>query len=177
MFFTLTSDRKCKPGVVNTTFLEVLYLPTLIGLGLLGMSFNRLFEKYDQVQGDFLSLKSIFGFATCLFLLGVNLMMSFLEYAEKYQVLRKKARILIFAAILILLTITIVELHVSLFIYLLIVLTVILAIIFLINYNWYTNYSNKENNELISVKTDWEELNHQVNFITIKLFKNLFSQK
>ncbi len=137
LFFTLVSDRQCKPGFINSSLLEILYLPTLIALGLLGMAFGELFENYGQIASDFLSAKEIFGYSLCLFLLGMNLMMYFLAYPPPYTRLKKKAQGILYGALMLALGITLLPLHVSLFIYLLIHLVVILSIILLLNYNWY----------------------------------------
>ena len=40
IFFTLASNREAKKGFVNATLLELLYIPTLISLGLVAASFS-----------------------------------------------------------------------------------------------------------------------------------------
>lgn len=62
IFFTLTSDRLCKPGMVNSSILAILYVPTLIGLGLMGMAFGGLFEGDIHAGSQWLSQKTIFWF-------------------------------------------------------------------------------------------------------------------
>ncbi|MCB0707379.1 MAG: low temperature requirement protein A [Saprospiraceae bacterium] len=141
LFFTLVSDRTCKPGFLNSSLLEMLYIPTLIALGLIGMSFSGIFENYDHHDAHFISQKEIFGYALCLFLLGINFMMYFLEYPPQYVRLRNRAQLIIYAAIGLILIVTLLDLNVSLFYYLLIILSFILGIIALLNYNWYAIFS------------------------------------
>lgn len=142
IFFTLISDRKCKPGFVNSSLLEMLYVPTLIALGLIGMAFGGLFESFDQLESTVFSLKDIFGFSLCLFLLGINLMMLILEYPVQYAGLKKRTQLILYAGLILVLVLTVIDLKVSLFVYLIFILSIILFIILLLNYNWYSKYSS-----------------------------------
>lgn len=138
IFFTLVSDRKCKPGLTNSSLLEILYIPTLIALGLMGMACGGMFEKYDRSVINFLSFKSIFGWSLGLFLLGINLMIFFLEFPSQYKRLIQRVQLILSLTIFLILLITIIHLNVSLSIYLALILAVILLGILLLNVGWYS---------------------------------------
>lgn len=140
IFFTLVSDRKCKPGLSNSSFLELLYVPTLIGLGLTGMSFSRLFESYGVSASQILSPKEVLGFSLGLFLLGINLMTILLEYSPKYYSLRKRAQLILYSALILVLIITLLDFKVSLPLYLTLILFITLLVIVALNYSWYSKY-------------------------------------
>lgn len=144
IFFTIASDRKCKPGLIKSSLLELLFLPALIGLGLLGMAFNGLFSHYDLVDSQIISTKTLFGYALSLFLLSIGVMMFLLEFPTQYTGLKKGAQRLLFFAFILILSLTILTLDVSLPIYLLIMLSIILTVILLLNFRWYSGYAKPE---------------------------------
>lgn len=144
IFFTIASDRKCKPGLIKSSLLELLFLPALIGLGLLGMAFNGLFSHYDLVDSQIISTKTLFGYALSLFLLSIGVMMFLLEFPTQYTGLKKGAQRLLFFAFILILSLTILTLDVSLPIYLLIMLSIILTVILLLNFRWYSGYTKPE---------------------------------
>ena len=137
LFFTLTSDRPCKPGFVNCSLLEILYIPTLIGLGLIGMALGGLFGGEFHSKIAWLTPKTIFGSALCLYFVGIAAMMYFLDYPSKYMRLKKRAQAILLLAALVFLAMALVEFHFSLLVYLLLVLGLIIGIILLLNYHWY----------------------------------------
>lgn len=90
-FFTLISDGKCKSRLLKSSFLELLYIPTLIGLGLVSLTFKGLFKQYHLPNVDFISLKDILGYSISLFLFGVCLLSVFLEFSPQFEPLIKKS--------------------------------------------------------------------------------------
>lgn len=89
IFFTLVSNRVVKSGFINATKLELLYVPTLLSLGLIAVSFNTMFIDHDELY----SLQMILGSAIATFLICISLMLALLEFPEKFQVLRRPVRI------------------------------------------------------------------------------------
>ena len=79
LFFTIVSDKQCKSGLLKSSIFELLFIPTLIGLGLLGASFNDLFKDFNKVVLQAGGLTEFFGFSIALFLLGIWAMISYLN--------------------------------------------------------------------------------------------------
>ncbi|MCB0643262.1 MAG: hypothetical protein KDC44_16550, partial [Phaeodactylibacter sp.] len=144
LFFTLISDRTCKPGFINSSLLELLYIPTLIALGLIGMSFGGLFERFEEMEAGVFSFKAIFGLSLCLFLLGINMMLYLLEYPPPYHRLKQRSQLVLYVALVLVVVATFARIDLSLFTYLLIILGLILAVIFLLNYSWYSMHTNTQ---------------------------------
>ena len=63
LFFTIVSDKECKSGLLNSSIFELLFIPTLIGLGLLGASFNDLFKDFNDAVIPSGWLTEFFGFS------------------------------------------------------------------------------------------------------------------
>lgn len=137
LFFTIVSDRQCKPELLNSSLFELLFVPTLIGLGLLGASFSDLFNAFEQNDFQFVQVTNLFGISISLFLLGVCVMMSLLNYPEIFLPFRKTAmRALLFTTILILIF-TFLHLDISLAIHLLIILVILIGLILFLNGIWF----------------------------------------
>ena len=137
LFFTMVSDRKCKPGLLNSSLFELLFIPTLIGLGLLAASFSGLFAYYDEPVVQTTWLTRTFGFSISLFLLGICAMMSLLEYPEIFLNFKKAAKQAFFAAAVVIAAFTWLHLPIALVFYLLIVLMVLLGLILYLNGIWF----------------------------------------
>lgn len=93
LFFTLVEDRPCKPGFLISSLLEVLYIPTLISLGLIGLSFHGLFIIAKHGDSHFVNMRVIFGYALGLFLLGMIIMPFLLVYPSAYDYLKRKVQL------------------------------------------------------------------------------------
>src|SRR5262245_36742991 len=89
IFFAMTSNRNAKTGFVNATLLELLCIPTLMSLGLIAARFSYIF---DQNQAD-RTLSIMFCGAIAAFLVGVNLIMGLLVYAEVFNAIKKPTRL------------------------------------------------------------------------------------
>lgn len=147
IFFTIASDRECRKGFVNSALLELLYIPTLISLGLIGMSFNDLFDHFDLVAGNLISAKSVFGYSLSLFFLGITLMMFLLEFPARYDKLKKTAQKILCLPIIAILILTVFNINFSLPVYLLFMLGIILIVIIMLNYKWYSIYQGEKSIE------------------------------
>ena len=137
LFFTIVSDRECKSGLLNSSIFELLFIPLLIGLGMLGASFNDLFTYFnsDTIQSEWVAQS--FGFSIALFLLGIWAMMSFLNYREIFLPFKKVAKqSFLFTGVLIVLF-TGLGKQFSLALHLIIVLLILVGLILYLNGIWY----------------------------------------
>jgi len=132
IFFTLASNREAKKGFVNATLLELLYIPTLISLGLVAASFSGLFEN------DSHSLQKVFGYAMTIFFIGISLMMGFLEIPGKFRTIIPSVRISLSVTALIFLITTVINVTLDSLYYLLVVIIILVAEIFYLNSLYYT---------------------------------------
>ena len=130
LFFTLISNRKVKSGFLNATLVELLYIPVLIALGLIAICFSSFFNE-SQV------LHKVFGYAVAIFHLGINMMLSLLEFPVRYHKIRRPTRISLLITALIFLGSTFFEVHWDITYYLGGVLIVLLVEIILMNSLYY----------------------------------------
>jgi len=145
LFFTLISDRPCKKGIIKSSLMELVYVPNLMALGIIAVSFSGLFQSFLPVQNIPMNLvKMGFGISMSVFICGIALLLSLLEYPPHYLAFKKKIQQLLFASIVLLLTITFAELQLSLFAYLFIILSILLILIGLLNMIWYTRMSKQK---------------------------------
>lgn len=144
LFFTIISDRKCKGGLLNSSLFELLFIPTLIGLGLLGATFNDIFQfAKESGQHEFFGIGSL-GFSISLFLLGICAMMLLLHYpavSTGYKILAQRA---IFVTACINFILACLPAQWTLQFYLLLILLVLLALILFLNHSWYSMMKKKE---------------------------------
>lgn len=144
LFFTLISDRICKPGIVKSSIFELLYLPTLIALGLLSMSFKGIFKHHHLIGFNFLSLKEILGYSISLFLLGICFLSFLLEFSEQSEPLKKKVQLTLSFTSIFLILITLINTQVGLSIYLVIIFVVLVITIILLNLLWFAHHSKND---------------------------------
>jgi len=88
IFFTLVSNREAKKGFMNATLFQILFLPTLIALGLIAVSFTSIFDTHSAH-----GINKLFGFGIAIFLFGISLMMGLLELPEKLRAIKRPIRI------------------------------------------------------------------------------------
>jgi low temperature requirement protein LtrA len=144
LFFTIVSDRQCKTGLLNSSIFELLFIPTLIGLGLLGASFNDLFKDFNDTGTQGAWLTESFGFSIALFLLGIWAMMSCLNYPDIFLPFKRIGkRAFLFTAILII-VFTCLRLKIELVYHLLIILLVLIGLIAYLNGIWYRKMKNPD---------------------------------
>ncbi|MEO8117251.1 MAG: low temperature requirement protein A, partial [Bacteroidota bacterium] len=78
LFFTVVSDRRCKGDLLNSSIFELLFIPTLIGLGMLGATFSDLFKSAGTQGIQAAWIMRTFGYSISIFLLGISAMMPLL---------------------------------------------------------------------------------------------------
>ena len=131
IFFTLVSNREAKKGFTNATLLELLYLPTLISLGLIAASFSGLFDANHH------SLQKIFGYAIAGFLIGISLMMGLLEVPGKFSVIIRPVRISLAVTALTFLIAALININVDILYYLIAVIVILVAEMYYLNSLYY----------------------------------------
>lgn len=137
LFFTIVSDRQCKDGLLNSSIFELLFIPTLIGLGMLGASFSDLFKYFNEPGIQSIWVAKSFGLSICLFILGIWAMVFFLKYPDAALSFIKPAKIAFFSTALLIGLFTCLTLQMSLIFYLIIVLVILIVLILYLNGLWY----------------------------------------
>lgn len=137
LFFTIISDKECKPGLVNASIFQLLFIPTLIGLGMLGASFTGIFKHFYEPEIETAWVVKGFGFSISLFLLGIWAMMSFLKYPEVFLGFKKPAKRSFLITAVVIATLTCLPVQVALAYHLLIVLAILIGLILYLNSIWY----------------------------------------
>jgi len=89
IFFTLVSNRNAKKSFTIATLLELLFIPTLVSLGVIAACITELFDPGQQDP----SIASVFGYALAGFLTCISLMMGLLVYPEIVKDIMRKVRI------------------------------------------------------------------------------------
>ncbi len=143
LFFTIISDRQCKGGLLNGSLFELLFIPTLIGLGMLGASFNGIFEYFNGPDVPSVWIKDSFGFSISLFLLGIWAMMSFLNYPDIFLPFKRAAQRAFIAASALIVLVTFLDLKIELVFHLLMVLIILIGLILYLNGIWFRMLKNE----------------------------------
>lgn len=144
IFFSLISDRKCKPGLLHGAALEIVYLFTLIALGTIGMSFRAILSSGEVAGVSIETLKASFGITIAVFLLSIYTMIYLVEFPSQYSQLLKSIQRLILLGALAMTVIGFESQQFQLSIFLSLVLLILLVIIGLMNLKWYSGYENKK---------------------------------
>jgi low temperature requirement protein LtrA len=133
LFFTLTSDRDTKKGFVNASLLEMLYLPTLMSLGLIAACLSYLFQTGDEVH----SLKAVFGYSLTVYLAGIGLMMGLLEYPDAVKPIKGRVRVSLFVTAFVFLVSTLIIPGLDTVSWLFVVIGILIAEILYLNSLYY----------------------------------------
>lgn len=80
LFFSMVADKEIKHGFFWSNLMALVYIPTLMALGIIGVSFSKLFHHADFSQYHLFRLS--LGIVIGIFLLGVLLITYFVEYDE-----------------------------------------------------------------------------------------------
>ncbi len=88
IFFTLVSNTEAKKGFLNASLLEILYIPTIISLGLIAVSFAAFFDVHNEIP-----VQRVFGIGVATFLTCISLMLGLLVFPEKFIILKRPTRI------------------------------------------------------------------------------------
>ncbi len=134
LFFTLTSNRDAKKGFINASLLQLLYIPTLMSLGLIATIFTQLFEKGN---GDAATLTVIFSYALAAFMAGIGIMMGLLVYPATFDPMRRRTRGSLFITAAVFLVIAVAGLHIPVVYFLLIAILVLCIEIIYLNSLYY----------------------------------------
>lgn len=139
LFFTLISDRPCKNGIIKSGLMELTYIPTLMALGVIAVTFGGLFQSFLAVQTLPIHLIKIsFSLAISLFIGGIAVLLSLLQYPANYVAFKKKIQKLLFTVSVLFLVFAITDIQISLITYLSTVLILLLLVIAILNAIWYT---------------------------------------
>lgn len=87
IFFTLVAQMEVKSGFINATLLELLYIPALISLSLIAVSFTSFFEIHHEIP-----LQKL-GYAVATYLTSISLMMGLLVFHERLPGLKRSVSI------------------------------------------------------------------------------------
>jgi low temperature requirement protein LtrA len=133
LFFTLIANRKVKPGFVRATFLELLYIPALISLGLIAVSFSSFFDLHESQ----FALQQVFGYAVAGFLTAISLMLGQLEFPSIVQKLKQSTRISLMLVALLFFVSTFINFQVDITYYLIGVIFILALEITYLNSRYY----------------------------------------
>ncbi len=76
LFFTLISDRPCKKGIIKSGLMQLTYIPTLMALGVIAISFGGLFQSFLPIPALSIHLIKIsFGVAISVFIVGIAVLL------------------------------------------------------------------------------------------------------
>jgi low temperature requirement protein LtrA len=89
VFFTLVSNRNAKKSFTIATLLELLYIPTLISLGVMAACLAYLFDTSSDAH----SLHSVFGYSLATFFTCISLMMGLLDFPDIVRTIIRPVRI------------------------------------------------------------------------------------
>ncbi len=137
IFFTMASDRNCRSGLLNSSLLELLYIPALISLGLAGLALGEMMREVGITRDHRIPIRPLFGCALSVFTLCILLMSYLLEYSTQYKAMILRAREILWLLLILILLIAVPDFDFSLTIFLTIVLGIILLSIILLNLLWY----------------------------------------
>jgi len=87
IFFTLVAQREAKGGFTNAGLLEMLFIPSLISLGLIAVSFTSFFDIHHKLPVQRL------GYAVAAFLICISFMMELLVFSDRIIPLKKRAQL------------------------------------------------------------------------------------
>lgn len=88
IFFTLTSRAEPKTGFNAATFIELLFIPALISLGVIAACFNNLLALTEPNP----TVNRIFIFAIATLLISIGLLLLVMYYPEDFEDTRIKVR-------------------------------------------------------------------------------------
>ena len=133
IFFTLISNRNATKGFVNATLLEILYIPTLISLGIIAASFTLMFESKDIKTLYMIACFALGTFPAC-----ISIMMGMLSYPEEVKPIQLKVRISLFVTALVFAAYALVATKMSPVFFLLFILVFLSAEIIYLNSLYYS---------------------------------------
>jgi low temperature requirement protein LtrA len=89
IFFTLISRREAKKGFARASLLELLFIPSLVSLGLIASCLGYFFDPNQPLH----SIADVFGYAVAIFLACISGMLGFVDYPEAVRPIKRPFRI------------------------------------------------------------------------------------
>lgn len=133
IFFTLIWRGEAKHGFLNASILELLYIPPLIALGLIAVSFTAFFNPHHDVH----ILQKVCGYAIAVILISISLIMGLLELPHRVLPIRRHFRLsLVLTAALFFIS-AVIPFQLETSYYLLVVVVLLVAEIFYLNLLYY----------------------------------------
>jgi low temperature requirement protein LtrA len=146
IFFSLVSDRDCKPGFRKGQKLPLMYIPALLSLGMIGASFTMMLSNEAEADGNDNS-RLFFGLSIAVFLTCIYGISTFLIYRDKYQNKSMTLCWLLIIPAVIIAAVTWLPFSLTLLTYLIIVLMVLIMMIVAITRIWFGGEANSEEAE------------------------------
>jgi len=139
IFFVLVSDRKVRKGFDKASFLELLYIPTLISLGFIAASFHSFFSKSEFTN----DLQQLLGISVAAFLCCIFLMMGLLVYPGVFDTLKRPMRLSLLLTAVVFLILSFINFRLSITGYLVLVEFILVIEIAYLNYMYYNKLLKK----------------------------------
>lgn len=131
IFFTLVAQREVKKGFINATLLELLYIPSLVSLGLIAVSFTTFFADHNEMPIQRLS------YAIAVFLICIGLMTNILVSPEKLTELLKPGQISLYVSAALFLITAFLPLAFNHMLFLIVILVILILEITFLNSMYY----------------------------------------
>ena len=138
IFFTLVAQREVKSGFTNATLLELLYIPTIISLGLIAVSFSLFFDSHSEIPVQKL------GYAVATFLICIDLMMELLVTRGMFHKLKKRVQISLMISALLFFVFALIDIRFHRMYYLIGVISILVIEIIYLNSLYYRMKSREE---------------------------------
>jgi len=129
IFFKMIADKKVKKGFIKTSIYAVLFLPIAMSLGIIGVTFERIFISNAVALNDgSMNMKFFLGIFICLFLSGTFCISKLVETSQLYLQAQAKMQKLLLGVIVSIIIISGISRYVPLFWFLLIILSALLIL-------------------------------------------------
>ncbi|MFB6343916.1 low temperature requirement protein A [Saccharicrinis sp. FJH62] len=138
IFFTIVAQRDAQKGFLKASLLEYLFIPLLLSLGLVAVSFTVFFDTHHEIP-----LQKL-GYAIATFLVCIRLMMLFLVLPEGMRPLKKPIDFSLLITAAVFLISTFITLHINRLYYLAGVLIVLVSEILFLNLRYMALQRKKE---------------------------------
>nr|WP_319273626.1 low temperature requirement protein A [uncultured Draconibacterium sp.] len=133
LFFTLVGQREAKNGFLRAALLELLFVPTLLALGLVAVSFYSFFNNSNGIPIQKL------GYALTAYLVCISLMIEFTEAPENVRPLKRKIQLSLLITAMVFVVLTLLHINFQKLYFLVGVLVILAFEIFYLNFIYYRN--------------------------------------
>lgn len=131
LFFTLVGQREAKNGFLRALVLELLFVPTLLALGLVAVSFYSFFNISNGIPIQKL------GYAMTAYLVCISMMIEFTEAPENVRVLKRKIQVSLLITAMVFVVLTLLHINYQKVYFLVGVLIILAFEIFYLNFIYY----------------------------------------